>query len=164
MPRLPMLIDQFDRTRRYTQMVLNHTDRQCWFTMAPGCPSHVAWEIGHIAWAQALHVFRTVGGQNSVDPVPESWGMLFGKGSVVVADPAKYPSADELMTTFTAGYERCMAFLATLPDSILDEPASHQTGLVRNKLDILYFVMRHESIHTGHIALIRRLFGEGPYR
>jgi uncharacterized damage-inducible protein DinB len=69
-----------------------------------------------------------------------------------------------LTATFHATYERAMQVLANLPDAALDEPTSHITGLVRNKLDLLYFLMRHESIHTGQIALMRRLDSAAPYR
>ena len=162
--RLEILIGQYERMRRYTLMVLDHTDRARWFEFTPGCPTHVGWQVGHMSWQQGIHALRTVGGQATIEPMPESWHGLFGKGSVAVADAKVYPSPEEMMATFTATYERTMQVLGKLPDAVLDEPASHPTGLVRHKLDLLYFLMRAESIHTGQIGLMRRLFGAGPYR
>ena len=162
--RLQIIIGQYERMRRYTLMVLDHTDTARWFELPPGCPTHVGWEVGHIAWAQGIHALGNIGKQPTIEPVPESWHGLFGKGTIAKADPQLYPSPDELMTTFTATYERTKQVLTSLPDEALDEPTSHITGLVRHKLDLLYFLMRHESIHTGQIALIRRLFGAAPYR
>jgi hypothetical protein len=162
--RLQVVIGQFERMRRYTVMVLDHTDPARWYELPPSCPTHMGWELGHIAWAQALHALKNVGQQPTTDPLPESWGTLFGKTSVAVADPKMYPSTDDLLAMFQATHERTMQVLRKLPDAALDEPTSHMTGLVRHKLDLLYFLMRHESIHTGQIALMRRLFGAAPYR
>lgn len=162
--RLEILISQFERMRRYTLMVLDHTDRTRWFEFPPACPTHIGWQVGHIAWQEGIHALGNVGKQPTIEPVPESYHALFGKGSVAVADAEVYPSPEELMGVLTATHERTMQVLAKLPDAALDEPTTHITGLVRHKLDLLYFLMRAESIHTGQIALMRRLFGAAPYR
>lgn len=162
--RVEVIAEQFERMRRYTLMVLEHTDRARWFEMPPGCPTHVGWEVGHITWAQAIHALKNVGRQATVEPVPEKWGELFGKGSVAVADAKAYPGMEEILRVFDATFARTMQVLRALREEELDEVTSHTTGLVRNKLDLLYFLMRHEAIHTGHIAVVRRMWGAGPYR
>ena len=162
--RLRILSEQMAYTRKYTYLVLDHTDRARWFEFPPGCPTHIGWQIGHLAMAMAVHTLKTIGGQADLEPLPAGWLELFGKGSVPVADAGKYPSAGQLLVGFDAVYERAMEILAKLPDAVLDEPASHQITTIHRKLDLMYWVVRHEGVHTGQIALMRRMMGEGPYR
>jgi len=162
--RLSIVIDQIARTRQYTCLVLNHTDRGRWFELPAGCPTHIAWQVGHITVAQAIHVLATVAGHADTAPLPAGWIERFGKGSAAVADPAAYPSPEEIVAGRDAVLAQALAALQNLPERVLDEPATHATGMIHNKLDLLYWVVRHEMLHTGQIGLLRRLLGEKPYR
>jgi len=162
--RLNIVIDQIARTRQYTHLVLDHIDRHRWFELPAGCPTHIAWQVGHITVAQAIHVLGTVAGQPDISPLPATWIERFGKGSAAVADPTVYPPANEIMAGMDAVFAQAMTTLKNLPAHVLDEPATHATGMIHNKLDLLYWVSRHEMLHTGQIGLLRRLLGETPYR
>jgi len=162
--RLNIVIDQIARTRQYTCLVLDHTDRHRWFELPAGCPTHIAWQAGHITVAQVIHALGTVAGQPGTSPLRATWIERFGKGSAAVADPTAYPPPTEIVAGMDAVFTQTMIVLKNLPDSVLDEPATHTTGMIHNKLDLLYWVARHEMLHVGQIGLLRRLLGESPYR
>ena len=47
--RLSFALKQIDFARSYTLGIINEIDEAAWFTMPPGCPTHVAWQVGHLA-------------------------------------------------------------------------------------------------------------------
>ncbi len=162
--RLAIALDQIDVTRKYTRMVLAHVPHERWYEIPAGCPSHVAWQVGHIAYAMTMHAWRTVGGQAVEAVLPARYVTDFGKGSAAVTDASRYPSPDELTAKYEEVIDRSLAVLATLDEAALAEPATHATGLVATKFDLLMYAARHEMLHVGQIGLIRRLLGLAPYR
>jgi hypothetical protein len=163
-PRLSIAIAQIDATRRYTHLVLGHVPHDRWFEMPAGAVSHVGWQVGHIAVSQAGHALRTVCGLATADLVPTEYGGLFGKGSIPRPDASLYPGPAELMQVLDTIHDRVLAELPRLAEAVMDEPASHATGLIHDKFDLLMWVARHEMLHVGQIGLIRRLMGLPPYR
>lgn len=168
MNRIDIVIEQLRRTRRYTRMVLDHTDRDRWFEIvelgqAAG-GSHVAWQVGHIAWAQSVHVLKGVCGLDGELPMTPRWARCFGKGTTPSADTTRYPTVTELDATLDLVFDAALAALPALPDATLDEPVAHPTGLIPDKFGLLLFNARHEMLHVGQIGLIRRLLGADPYR
>src|SRR4029078_5388193 len=57
-------IQQFSSARNYTLSLLTETDEADWYRLPPGCPTHLAWQIGHLAMAEyGLGLFRQRGRQ-----------------------------------------------------------------------------------------------------
>lgn len=164
MSRLAIAIEQLDATRRYTRMVLSHTPHERWFEMPAGCPSHVAWQVGHLGLAMAQHAWRTVCGRELGEVLPAEHAAWFGKGSAAVPDAAMYPTPGELTERMELIYDESVAALGELDESVMTEPATHATGLIRTKFDLVMYNARHEMLHVGQIGLIRRLLGLPPYR
>ena len=52
MSRLSDALDQIALTRRYLLERLDTVPLADWFTIPPGGVSHVAWQVGHIAFAE----------------------------------------------------------------------------------------------------------------
>ncbi|MEX0885989.1 MAG: DinB family protein [Phycisphaeraceae bacterium] len=162
--RVQLVRDQWDVTRRYTLMVLDHMPRARWAEMPPCVASHVTWQVGHLTLTQAGNALAGVCGVAVDGLLPEGYRELFGKGSRPLAEAERYPEPEAMLTSLARVHARLMDALGTLDDAVLDEPASHSTGMVHNKLDMLLWMVRHEMLHVGQIGLIRRALGMDPYR
>src|SRR5262245_43048942 len=94
---LERAIKQVEFARTYTLSVLAEIDEADWFRMPPSCPTHVAWQVGHLAMAEyGLCLFRQRGRQPiDADLMSSSFRKLFSRGTVPDPEAAKYPSASE---------------------------------------------------------------------
>ena len=64
MSRLQLATDQIVFARKYTLGLLAQTPTTDWFRLAPGGISHVAWQVGHIAFSEyRLALWRIRGSQ-----------------------------------------------------------------------------------------------------
>src|SRR6516164_8430729 len=52
MSRLHLAIEQIVFARNYTIRLLDQTPPTEWFRQPPGGVSHIAWQVGHLAFAQ----------------------------------------------------------------------------------------------------------------
>ena len=52
MSRLQLAIEQIVFARNYTLGLLDLTKTDDWFRMPQGAVSHVAWQVGHIAYSE----------------------------------------------------------------------------------------------------------------
>src|SRR3954464_2093707 len=95
---LELAIKQIEFARGYTLSILTEIDEAYWFVMPPGCPTHVAWQVGHLAMAEyGLGLFRQ-GGRAEIDTelMSGSFRKQFSRGSVPEADASKYPTPAEI--------------------------------------------------------------------
>ena len=60
MSRLQLAIEQIVFARNYTIGLLDQTPTTEWFRQPPGGVSHVAWQVGHLAFAErsAIEIAR----------------------------------------------------------------------------------------------------------
>jgi len=166
MDRLAKLIDQFEQSRGYTRQVLSHTDRGRWFEMPAGVGTHIAWQVGHLAFAEVTLLWvRLLGrARTACDALPAEFDTLFGKGSAPAADAGLYPSAETIAATLDRIHTQIAPLLVDLDPALLDEPPAQPHWAMRTREDALWWAIRHESLHAGQIGLCRRLLGDGPYR
>ena len=162
--RIGLLLDQMDATRRYTHLVLDHVPGERWYDMPADVGSHVAWQVGHITWAQAKLLVSGVCGGERCDALPEAYGQWFGKGTSPARREQEHPAPKALCATLDAVHACAVEALGALDDAVLDEPASHATGLIPDKWGLAMWSVRHEMLHIGQVGLIRRAMGMGPYR
>jgi len=164
MTRLEYCIEQLHESRRYLMLVLDHTDREQWYTMPPAGVSHIAWQIGHLVVADWSLLMLKVRGKRDDDAklFPAEWPKLFGKGSEAQADASLYPSATDLLAALHGVREQALREIADLDDTTLDEPAQHP--IIQTRRGAINWAHRHEMLHTGQIGLIRRQLGHVPYR
>src|SRR5207244_2604593 len=107
----------------YTLGLLEHTPMIDWFRQPPGGVTHIAWQIGHLTYAQYRLTLERIRGPQPQDAgmVPDSYASLFGLDSKPEADPGRYPTFDYLRATFDRVHEHVLVELEQLNHATLDE-------------------------------------------
>src|SRR5688500_12269674 len=79
-----LAIQQLEFARGYTHSILAEIDESQWFGMPAGCPTHVAWQVGHLAMAEyGLCLFRQRGRQPiDLELMSSGFRKLFSRGTV----------------------------------------------------------------------------------
>jgi hypothetical protein len=164
--RLQFAIERIRFVRAYTFPLIESVKPDDWFRQPVEGVSHVAWQVGHLAVAQYHMGLVCVRGKQPQDAslVPAEFRELFGRGSRVEADAARYPKPSELRAVLDAVHERIPVDLAGLADAALDGPATMPHPAFPTKFAALVFCGEHEMIHTGQIGLLRRMLGYPPLR
>ena len=167
--KLQMATDQIVAARAYTLTLLEDIDHDHWFhqaNQAGPTPTHVAWQVGHLAMAQyGLLLFRQRG--RSLDDsslMSSSFRKKFSRGTTVSSDPEFYPSVDHILNVFHAIYDQSMSELAEYPLDQLHDPVDDPYAAYPTKLGCLLFCVHHEMLHAGQIGLLRRLLSKDPIR
>src|SRR3984893_2789546 len=98
MTRLQLAIEQIIFARKYTIGLLEQTPASEWFRQPQGGVSHIAWQVGHLAFAEyRLALWRIRGPQTQDDALfSQEFVRLFGPNSVPDVDPAKYLAPAEI--------------------------------------------------------------------
>jgi hypothetical protein len=166
MSRLQLAIDQIVFARRYTLRMLDQTPEAEWFKQLPGGVSHVAWQVGHLAFAEyRLALWRIRGPQPDDDGLlAPDFVRLFGVESVPDPDPAKNPTQAEIRAVFDRVHEQVLAELPGLDEAELDQPVVKPHVLAKTKLWALLWCAHHEMLHAGQIGLLRRQLGYPPLK
>src|SRR5262249_56861223 len=94
--------------RRYTEGVLGDIDESDWFRMPAGGVTHVAWQVGHLAYAEYRTALERIRGVAAGDAelIPEAFHRLFGPQSVPRPDPSHAPAPAELRAVFDRVHRR----------------------------------------------------------
>jgi hypothetical protein len=163
---LTFALAQIQFARDYTQSLLAEIDEAEWFTMPPGCPTHVAWQVGHLAMAEyGLCLFRQRGRQEiDLELMTSGFRKLFSRGTVPAADTGQYPSADEIRATFDRIHAQVLKEAPSFTEEQLKESADMPYAVEATKLGSLLFCSHHEMLHAGQLGLLRRLLGKQPVR
>jgi hypothetical protein len=161
---LQLAIEQISFARRYTVSLLEGIDPDEWFRMPHEGVTHIAWQVGHLAFAEYRLVMQRVRGVRPEDGtlISEEFLGRFGRQSTPNADPAHYPSVTEIRAVFHRVHEQVMHDLAVHPEADLDNPSLAPHRLAKTKREILSWCSHHEMLHAGEIALLRRLLGKAP--
>src|SRR5262245_51055187 len=120
--RISAFIDNLVFARGYTIPLLDGIPAADWFTMPADCPSHVAWQVGHLALAEARLIVERVGGRTEVGGgvLPPEFIKLFARNSVPEADRTKHPSPTEIRRVFDDVHEIALRTLGDTTDADLD--------------------------------------------
>ena len=166
MIKLQMAIDQIAAARAYTLTLLEDIDHDHWFHQADPTPTHIAWQVGHLAMAQyGLLLFRQRG--RSTDDsslMSSSFRKKFSRGTTVSRDPEFYPPVADILNVFHAIYDQSMSELVEYPLDQLNDPVDDPYAAYPTKLGCLLFCVHHEMLHAGQIGLLRRLLAKDPIR
>jgi hypothetical protein len=163
--RVSGFIDALVFARGYTVDLLATIPEADWFVMPAGCPSHVGWQVGHLAFAEARLVVERIGGRTEVGggALPDDFVRLFARNSVPDTGPANHPSPTEIRRVFDRVHEAALQTLRDTIDADLDTLAvGTPHRFCRTRADYARWVSHHEFLHSGQIGLIRRMLGKGP--
>jgi hypothetical protein len=163
---LDFAVRQIEFARGYTQSLLSEIDEADWFVMPAESPTHVAWQVGHLAMAEyGLCLFRQRGRQPvDLELMSSSFRKLFSRGSVPLDDAGKYPATAEIRATFERVHAQVLAEAPGFTAEQLKEAVDMPYAVEATKLGSLLFCSHHELLHAGQIGLLRRLLGKVPIR
>lgn len=159
-------IGQIQWAREYTLELLEATPKELWFEMPDGLPTHVAWQVGHLAYSQyGLCMFRIRGREpEDLEIVPSVFRKKYARSSTPNPDASKQPSADELQERLITVHDRAIKELKEVDAAVLLEPVDMPYAVYPSKLGCLLFCPLHEQIHSGQIGILRRALGLEPVR
>ncbi len=118
--------------------------------------------IGHLA-LYAPWVCELVGHPQPC-PLPETYEQLFKNGAPCVSTPGHYPSKDELIKHFTAGWTKVALLLPTVDDAQFAKanPVAHMAARAPTIGALVAFMsLTHNAMHLGQISTWRRVMGLG---
>ncbi|HEX3149971.1 MAG TPA: DinB family protein [Gemmataceae bacterium] len=164
--RISHFIDALVFARGYTLDLLATIPETDWFRMPSGCPTHVAWQVGHLAMAEARLIVERVGGHQVVEEgvLPAEFMTLFMRNMVPDAAADKHPSPAEIRRVLDHVHEAALETLHATHDADLETfvVGSSPHRFCRTKADYARWVSHHEFLHSGQIGLIRRMLGNEP--
>jgi hypothetical protein len=165
-PRLDVAIRQIESARQYLLVMIQDVDDADWFRMPPGCPSHVAWQVGHLAMAQYGLCLLRIRGKQPEDAqfITNDFMRTFKKSSQPLSDASSYPSPQEIRDCLSEVHQHALSELPHYTTAQLDETLPEPHAAFATKLGSLLFCPAHEMLHAGQIGLIRRMLGKDPVR
>ncbi len=164
MNRIDLLTENFQSVRRYTNMVIDGIRPDDWFRVPDVCPTHIAWQIGHITignYGLALAIPRG-DRPDDVELVPVSFREKFARDSTPDPNPSAYPPVELIMATFDRVHDQILAELPTFTDELLDDSVPIEHPMFSTKFGSLLWSIQHGYTHAGQISLLYRLNGGAP--
>ncbi len=152
--------------RGYLHTLVDTVPVERWFEQPAGCPTHVAWQVGHIASSQyLLTLFRTRGKLDSDEGlIPKAFLKQFGKGSEAQPAEASSFSAGQVLEIFDAVGREAVAVVPTLSANSLRQSVVMPYAVYPNILGSLLLASHHEMLHAGQVGIVRRMLGLTPVR
>src|SRR5215470_177561 len=100
--RVQLALERMRCARDNTQRLIADFAPDEWFWHPTEFVTHVAWQVGHLAFARYCHCFWWIRGRRPEDNslLPEKFLELFEMGSTPVAEAAKYPAVAEIVRVF----------------------------------------------------------------
>ena len=163
--RIDIALEQIRSARSYTLTLLEGLTDDQWFWMPDSMPTHIAWQVGHIAIAQyGLTLFRQRGRHtDDANLMTSPVRKLFMKG----ATPKQrddYPTVDEIVALMERVSAQMEKEVPTFDDAEMDDPVDPPYAAFPTRYGSLLFAAHHEMLHAGQIGLLRRLMGLEPVR
>ncbi|RMF39456.1 MAG: DinB family protein [Planctomycetota bacterium] len=159
-------IAQMRWLRQYTLQLIDSVPQQQWYEQPAGTPTHVAWQVGHLAVSQyGLMLFRQRGrAAGDLEIMPGWLRKRFGRGSSPMPCDGDAPAPATLLEYLHRIHQQSLEESSQLSATTLREPVDLPYAAFPNKLGALLLCPIHESIHAGQIGLVRRLLGYPPLR
>lgn len=163
---LGVAIGQIEFARQYTLELLEATPRERWYEHPAGCPTSVAWQVGHLAVSQyGLLLFRQRGREpEDLDLVPGRFRKRYGRGGQPLLEAEGQPSPEELLERLSTIHRLALEELRTADPARLLEPVEMPFAVYPIKLGAVLFCPLHEQLHGGQIGMLRRAMGLAPVR
>ena len=152
--------------REYTMTMLQDLTEEDWFWTPAPQVSHIAWQVGHLAFAQyGLMLFRQRGRQTEdAGLMSGKFRKTFAKGTTPSGQKTDYPNREAILETLQRVHEQSFMELTQFSDEALDEEIDRPWAAFNTRYGALLFAGDHEMLHAGQIGLLRRLMGKDPVR
>ena len=162
--RISAAIDQLKTVRGVTKHFLSGLTPDEWFWMPEPAVTHIAWQVGHIAFAEYGLCLKRLRGARPEDEqlISASFVERFGRGSTPVAGPENNPPVEDVLETMDRVHEQALSELAGYTDEELDVPVDPPHPVFKTNLGAVAFCPDHEALHAGQIVLLRRMLGKAP--
>jgi len=162
------LLQPMDHAREVLHRMLEATPREHWRHQPVPGGNHVAWTVGHLAWADDL-VLRAVGEPGGL-PEPEVWEARFAwrtrpDAGTADAMPAagSGPDDDELLRVLQDRRSALRGWLSALPEPRLAEtPPADLAGWVPVLGALPGALAAHDGMHVGQLQVVRKALGLAP--
>lgn len=153
-----MLAHMVDRARQYARLYLSplkHVDPHREFVCEGKKLNTLYWLVAHMATTQNGLLLYSTGG-----PFQKfSWAKHYNIGGAGLP-PDQAPPYEEVWATFKAVHDKAMQHIPTLSDADLAKPNITNLPLIGDSVhDVITHAVRHESLHTGHISWLCKLYG-----
>ena len=157
------ILDSLGFAREYTISLLADIPDDQWFAM-PGGVSHVAWQVGHLINAELFLCLNRIRGPLPIDDeiYHPDIRKPFSRTSDPSADASLYPAPARIRELLDRVHAHVLAEIPKYDEALLSEPLAAPHRICRTKGDCLIWAPRHELIHAGQIALLRRQLGHKP--
>ncbi len=164
-PRLAIAMRQIEFARSYTSTMLDDLTDEDWFWSPAEFPTHIAWQVGHLAMSEyGLTLFRQRGRQSAdMQLMSGKFRKLFLRGSAPKLDRTLYPPPAEIMEVLSRVHKQMRIEVPNFEDN-LDEEIGPPHAAFATKYGALLFAADHEMLHAGQIGMLRRLMGKPAVR
>ena len=152
--------------REYTGTLLEDLSEDDWFWTPADSVSHIAWQVGHLAFAEyGLMLFRQRGRRTEdAELMSGRFRKTFAKGTIPSSDRSLYPTRQEILDTLQRVHVQAFTELSKFDDAELDQEIDRPWSTFNTRYGALLFAGDHEMLHAGQIGLLRRLMGKSPVR
>ncbi|MEM6799444.1 MAG: DinB family protein [Planctomycetota bacterium] len=157
-------IGRMKLARQMTNSFLEDLEQEQWFWQPGGEMNHIAWHVGHLAFAQYFLCLKRLRDRIEADEALISTKFLkrYKRGSKPDPLPENNESLEEIRRVFDGVFAQAMTELATYNDEQLDVPSSPPHPIFTTKLGAINWCPQHEMMHAGQIVLLRRMMGKTP--
>jgi hypothetical protein len=164
--RLQIAWRQIEFARNYSQSLLTDLSEEDWYFSPDTFPTHIAWQVGHLAMSEyGLTLFRQRGRADIDSELMSSkFRKLFMRGTAPDRDRSAYPAPDEILSVLERVHQQMRLELPNFDGSFLDEPVDAPHAAFASRYGALLFAAHHEMLHAGQIGVLRRLCGKNPLR
>ena len=164
--RIEFALRQIETSRMDTLKLLADLDDPDWLHQPFAGANHIVWQVGHLTVAEyGLTIGEVLGRSVRESPCFSiHFRGLFKRGSTLRPDASLYPTPAEMRGALNQTHLHVMHELRRISDKQLDDPCEFGHPLANTKLEALHLCARHEAIHAGQIAMIRRSLSKPPIR
>lgn len=157
-------IRRIRESRAMTERMIADVVGDEWFWQPGEGMNHIAWHLGHLAFAQYFLCLKRQRDRTVEDEslITTKFLKKYKQGSVPKGDPEANFSVEEIRSVLAGVHERSLAELAERADVELLVPSPPQHPIFETKLGAVEWCSQHEMMHCGQIALLRRLMGKPP--
>ncbi len=165
--RMQIAVRKIEFARNYTMTLLDGLNADDWFWMPDSYPTHIAWQVGHLAMSEyGLTLFQQRGRDRDVDAklMSSKFRKLFMRGTTPSSDRESHPQPDEILQVLDNVHQQMRIEVVGFADADLDQPLGPPTSAYASRYGALLFAADHEMLHAGQIGMLRRLMGKPPVR